>query len=79
MPTPPAIPDRDAPLVLVTERPAELSYEAYKELQRQQARLLKAYKRGRLVHVSRGYERLGTADGQTVVALRTQTYRKPKP
>ena len=38
------------PLLTVTARPAELSYAAYKQLQRQQDRALRAYRRGRLVH-----------------------------
>jgi hypothetical protein len=77
--TAPAIPDSQAPLVLVTERPEGMSYEAYKELQRQQDRLLRARKRGRLVFVASGYEQLTTADGRPVLARRTQTYRKPTP
>lgn len=75
----PIIPDAQAPLVLVTERPEGMTYEAYKELQRQQQRLLRARKRGRLIHVSSGYEQLTTADGRPVLAKRTQTYRKPQP
>lgn len=75
----PLIPDAQAPLVLVTERPEGMSYEAYKELQRQQDRLLRRRKRGTLVHVSDGYVQLPTSNGQTVLARRKQTYRKPQP
>lgn len=75
----PAIPDHLAPLVVVNERPAELSYEAYKELQRQQDRLLRKYKRGQLVHLSDGYVELPNATGQKILARRKQTYRKPQP
>lgn len=77
--TTPAVPDSQAPLVLVTERPEGMTYEAYKELQRQQQRLLRARKRGRLVFLASGYEQLTTSDGRPVLALRTQTYRKPNP
>lgn len=75
----PIIPDAQAPLVCVTERPEGMSYEAYKELQRQQDRLLKARKKGTLVHLSDGYVQLPTTTGQTVLARQKKTYRKPQP
>lgn len=76
--TTPAIPDSEAPLVLVTERPEGMTFDAYKELQRQQQRLLRARKRGRLVFVASGYQAAGTTpEGQTILRPVRQTYRKP--
>lgn len=78
--TTPAVPDSQAPLVLVTERPEGMTFEAYKELQRQQQRLLRARKRGRLVFVASGYEAAGTTDqGQQILRPVRRTYRKPTP
>jgi hypothetical protein len=54
-----------------------MSYEAYKALQREQEQLLKAYKRGRVVHVSSRLEKLQTADGRELIARRNHTYKKP--
>ena len=46
-------PTQRVPLLTVTERPEGMTYEAYKLLQRQQDRVLRAYKRGQLLHDSR--------------------------
>ena len=51
------------PLLTITERPDGMSFQAYKELQRQQDRMLRNYKRGRLVFISNG----------------SKTYQKPTP
>lgn len=67
------------PLVPVTARPEGMTYEAYKELQRQQDRRLKEHKRGRLVFVADGPVQVGTtAEGAPIVARRKQSYRKPQ-
>ena len=50
MPKPPT---QRVPLLTVTERPEGMTFEAYKLLQRQQDRALRAYKRGQLHHDSR--------------------------
>lgn len=75
----PAIPDHQAPLVTVNERPEGMNFETYKELQRQQDRLLKQYKRGKLVHLSTGYVELPSTTGQKIIAKKRETYRKPQP
>lgn len=46
-------PTQRVPLLTVTERPEGMTYEAYKVLQRQQYRALRAYKLGQLLHDSR--------------------------
>lgn len=71
--------EQHPPLAPVNGRPEGMSFEAYKELQRQQDQALRRHKRGKLVHQASGPKLLPTKDGGHVVAQIRSTYVKPKP
>lgn len=70
--------EQHPPLAPVNGRPEGMSFEAYKELQRQQDQALRRHKRGQLIHQASGPKLLSTQDGRQVVAQIRSTYVKPK-
>jgi hypothetical protein len=76
----------ELPLVPVTGRPEGMTWEAYKQLQREQDKRLRLHKKGRVVHVSTqvllvkdqaGVTQTSKKTGEPTRLVRKKTYKKP--